>query len=284
MGQVRTFVLLVGLTLILVWLGGIFGGRIGATTAFIFALLMNFIVYYNSDRLILSMYRAKELEEDEFPWLHAIVKELSERMGIPTPKVFVIPQPSPNAFATGRSPEHSSIAVTDGLLKLLTREEIKGVLGHELSHIKHRDTLIQTIAASIAGAISMLAFWMRWGAIFGGDDENGVPPLLLLLLSILAPLSAVIIQMSISRNREYMADTGGAKVSGNPLYLANALRKLESYKEYYPLESNPATSPLFIVHPFSGKNLLSSLFSTHPPTEERIRRLESMALQEGGKT
>ena len=271
------------MTLLLVLLGGVFGGRGGATIAFVFALIMNFVVYYNSDRLILAMYRAKKLEEDELPWLHEIIRELAERMRIPTPKLYIVPQPSPNAFATGRSPGHASVAVTAGLVKLLNREEIEGVLGHELAHVKHRDTLIQTVAASIAGAISMLAFWMRWGAIFGGDDDNGASPLLLILLSVLAPLAALLIQMSISRNREYMADAGGAKVCGNPIYLANALKKLESYKESYPLEANPATSPLFIVHPFSGKSFLSSLFSTHPPTEERIKRLESMALREGGK-
>ena len=283
MNQLKTFLLLSSLTLILVFLGGIFAGKGGATIAFVFALIMNLLVYYHSDRLILSIYKAKEIKESDLPWLHDIVRELSRKLHIPKPKIFAIPQVSPNAFATGRDPQHSSVAVTEGLLKLLNRKEITGVLGHELSHIKHRDTLIQTVAASIAGAISMLAFWMRWGAFFGDDDNSGSSPILLLVLSILAPIAALIIQMSISRTREFMADKGGADASGNPLYLASALKKLESYKKDYPLNSNPAVSPLFIVHPFSGENFFSSLFSTHPPTGERIKRLEAMASQQGGK-
>ncbi len=223
------------------------------------------------------MYRAKEISRDTLPWLHNMVEEMAERLSIPKPRIYLIPHPSPNAFATGRNPQVSAIAVTQGILNLLSPEELKGVLGHELSHIKHRDTLVQTIAASIAGAISMLAYWLRWSAILGREDENRLPPFLLLIVSLLAPIAALIIQMSISRTREYLADEGGARVSGDPLYLARALRKLETYREKLPLQANPSTAPLFIVHPFSSRDLLSNLFSTHPPIEERIRRLERMA-------
>jgi len=282
MNHLKTFLLLAILTLLLIWIGGFFGGRNGALMAFIFTLCMNSIFYFFSDRIVLNMYRAEEIPPEELPWLHNIVEDLAQRMGIPKPRVYLIPHPSPNAFATGRSPSCAAVAVTQGLLKLLNPEEIKGVIGHELSHIKHRDTLIQTVAVSVAGAISMLAYWLRWRAIFGDDDERGVSPFFLLMVSILAPIAALIVQMSISRTREYLADEGGARACGNPLYLANALRKLASYTQRIPLDTNPSTAPLFIVHPFSSEDWIANLFSTHPPIEERIRRLELMAREEGG--
>ncbi len=284
MNQFKTFILMLGLTMILVLLGGVIGGRGGATFAFLIALGLNFLTYYHSDRIVLAIYRAQELKRNEAPWLHDLVEDLSQRMGIPKPRIYLIPQPAPNAFATGRSPKVGCVAVTEGLLRILDEEEIRGVLGHELSHIKNRDTLIQTISASIAGAISMLAFWARWAAFLGGygDSEERGNPFFLLLISILAPLAALIVQMAISRSREYLADERGGRACGNPLYLARALRKLAGYQEKYPMEVNPATSHLFIVNPLSGESFFSVLFSTHPPLQERIRRLEALASRPGG--
>ncbi|RLB07170.1 MAG: zinc metalloprotease HtpX [Deltaproteobacteria bacterium] len=281
MNQVKTYVLMVLLTILLVWIGSLLGGRNGAIFAFILAAAMNFGVYWFSDRIVLRMYRAQEVTEAEAPGLHRMVRELAQVAGLPMPKVYIIPNDAPNAFATGRNPQHAAVAVTSGIMKLLSDDELKGVLGHELSHIRHRDILIGTIAATIAGAISYVAAMARWGAIFGGfggdDDEGGAANLIaILVLTTLASIAAILIQMAISRSREYYADEGGARLAGNPLYLARALAKLDAGAKRIPMEVNPSTAHMFIVNPLRGGGI-QSLFSTHPPIEERIRRLEAMA-------
>jgi heat shock protein HtpX len=279
MNQMKTFILMALLTVLLVWLGNVVGGRGGALFALVFAGVMNFGVYWFSDRIILKMYRAKEVTEAEEPVLHRIVRELTLRAGLPMPKVYIIPQDAPNAFATGRNPEHAAVAVTTGIKGLLSEDELKGVLAHELSHISHRDILIGTIAATIAGAISWIASMARWSAIFGGGDDReggGMAQLVVMMvLTTLASLAAIMIQMAISRSREYLADQGGAKLAGNPLLLARALAKLDAKAQRVPLEANPSTAHMFIVNPLRGGGMLR-LFSTHPPIEERIRRLEAM--------
>jgi len=279
--QVKTIILLGLLTVLLVWIGGFFGQR-GMVTAFIFALAINFFAYWFSDRMVLAMYRAREVAENEAPVLYQTVRQLVQVADLPMPKIYIYDSANPNAFATGRNPQHAAIAVSSGLLDILTPEEIKGVLAHEMSHIKDRDILIATVAATLAAAITFLARMAQWAAMFGGGDrdrrEGGNPIALagLLLMAILAPIAALLVQMAISRSREYLADSQGAKISGNPLFLANALRKLETAGRRFPLRTaNPATSHLFIVQPFSAKGLFN-LFSTHPPMEERIARLESM--------
>ena len=281
MNQVKTYVLMVLLTILLVWIGSLLGGRNGAIFAFILAAAMNFGVYWFSDRIVLRMYRAQEVTEAEAPGLHRMVRELAQVAGLPMPKVYIIPNDAPNAFATGRNPQHAAVAVTSGIMKLLSDDELKGVLGHELSHIRHRDILIGTIAATIAGAISYVAAMARWGAIFGGfggdDDEGGAANLIaILVLTTLASIAAILIQMAISRSREYYADEGGGRLAGNPLYLARALAKLDAGAKRIPMEVNPSTAHMFIVNPLRGGGI-QSLFSTHPPIEERIRRLEAMA-------
>jgi heat shock protein HtpX len=241
---------------------------------------MNFGVYWFSDRIVLKMYRAQAVTEAQEPKLHRIVRELALRSGMPMPKVYIIPQDAPNAFATGRNPQHAAVAVTTGIMKLLNEEELKGVLAHELSHIRHRDILIGTIAATIAGAISMIASMARWGAIFGGGDDReggGAAQLVIMLvLTTLASIAALLIQLAISRSREYHADEGGAQLAGNPLYLAKALAKLDAGAKRIPMQVNPSTAHMFIVSPLTRKGV-QGLFSTHPPIEERIRRLEHMA-------
>jgi heat shock protein HtpX len=238
---------------------------------------MNFFAYFFSHKIVLSMYRAKEVTEAEAPELYSMVRRLTQRAGLPMPKVYIIESEQPNAFATGRSPKHGVVAVTTGIMRILSREELEGVIGHELAHIKHRDILISTVAATIAGAISYLAQMAMWASIFGrNDDEEGSHPIVALLMMIIAPIIAMIIQLAISRAREYAADEGGAKIAGNPLYLANALRKLHYASQAIPMEANPGTAHLFIVNPLSGRNLMK-LLSTHPPIEERIERLEAMA-------
>jgi heat shock protein HtpX len=226
------------------------------------------------------MYRAQEISESDAPDLFRIVREIAQRSGIPMPKVYIIPEETPNAFATGRNPQHAAVAVTQGILRLLSPEELQGVLAHELGHVRHRDTLIMTVAATIAGALSYLAHMAMWGAMFGGrsdDDDDGGSPLGGLLAIIIAPIAAALIQMAISRSREYMADEEGARLSGNPLALASALRKIEAWSQRIPIHSGtPATAHLFIINPFSAGGL-RTLFSTHPSTEDRIRRLEEMA-------
>ncbi len=279
MNNIKTLFLLVTLTLVLVWAGGALGGKQGMTIALIFALGINFISYWFSDKIVLRMYRAKQVTEAEAPDLYSIVRSLVQKAGMPMPKVYMMDQEQPNAFATGRNPNHAAVAVTTGIMRILTREELQGVIGHELSHIKNRDILISTIAATIAGAISYLAQMAQWAMIFGGhrgDDDEGGSPIAAFVMMIVGPIAAMIIQMAISRSREYAADSGGAEIAGNPRYLAGALRKLHMASQKIPMHANPATSHMFIVNPFSGGGIVK-LFSTHPPIEERIARLESMS-------
>lgn len=280
MNRFKTFFLMTVLTVILVGLGSIIGGQSGAMIAFMMALVMNFISYWFCDRIVLAMYGAKQVSEQDAPALYRTVASLAQRASIPMPKVFLIENDSPNAFATGRNPEHGVVAVTTGIMRITTDQELEGVLAHELSHIKHRDILIQSVAATLAGAITMIASWARFAAFFGGggdDDEGGGNILAVILFSVIAAFAAMLIQLAISRSREYLADEGGASLSGNPLYLAGALRKLNAGVARNPMnDANPSTAPLFIVNPFSAGGVLS-LFSTHPPVEERIKRLEEMA-------
>jgi heat shock protein HtpX len=279
MNQFKTFLLMLVLTGLFILVGTAIGGRNGAIYAFIFAALMNFFAYWFSDKIVLRMYGAKEVSQSEAPELYGIVAELTSKASLPMPKVYIIENDTPNAFATGRNPEHAAVAVTSGILRILSKEELMGVIGHELSHIRHRDILISSIAATIAGAISMLASMARWGAIFGfgrsDDDERGGNILFVLLFTMVASIAAMVIQMAISRSREYLADEGGAHLS-NPLSLAKALGKLEIAAQRIPMDANPSTAHMFIVNPLRGGGVLS-LFSTHPPIEERIARLEEMA-------
>ncbi|TET70303.1 MAG: zinc metalloprotease HtpX [Candidatus Zixiibacteriota bacterium] len=277
MNGVKTAVLLTILTVILLLVGQAMGGKGGMTVALIFALGINFISYWFSDKIVLAMYRARQISEADNPRLYSLVRSVSQKASLPMPRLYIIPSESPNAFATGRNPDNAAVAVTEGILKALDDEELEGVLSHEFAHIRNRDILIQTIAATIAGAISYLAFMARWAAFFRGgrdDDKGGI--LGLLAVAILAPIAAVVVQMAISRSREYAADEGAARISHKPLSLANALEKLHAYSRKVPLAAQPATAHLFIVNPLSGRGL-ASLFSTHPPLEERIKRLEALA-------
>jgi heat shock protein HtpX len=279
MNVIKTTVLMTGLTLLFILVGGILGGQSGMVMAFILACVMNLGTYWFSDKIVLRMYGAQEVSPAQAPQLYGLVKELSLQSHMPMPKVYIIPQEAPNAFATGRNPQHAAVAVTEGIMKILSREELAGVLAHELAHIKHRDILIGSIAATIAGAISMLANMAQWAMIFGGrrdEDEGGSHPLVAIAMMIIAPITAMLIQMAISRSREYLADEGGARISGNPLYLADALKKLHKGAQAIPMEANPATAHMFIVNPLTGGGLMK-LFSTHPPMEERVKRLERMA-------
>jgi heat shock protein HtpX len=281
MNQAKTFLLMVVLTVILVGLGSVIGGKSGATLAFGIALVMNLVSYWFSDRIVLAMYHAKQVSESQAPELFGLVASLTQRAAIPMPKVYIIEDDSPNAFATGRNPEHGVVAVTTGIMRILNRQELEGVLAHEISHIKHRDILISTIAAALAGAITMLANWARWSLFFGGrgsdGDNRGGNIISVIIFSVIATFAAMLVQLAISRSREYLADQGGADLAGNPLSLANALRRLEAGVSRNPMQdANPSTAHMFIVNPFSKKGALS-LFSTHPPMEERIRRLEEMA-------
>jgi len=269
----KTGLLLATLSAILLLIGQALGGQMGLVVAFGFAVVMNFGSYWFSDRIVLRMYRANEVGP-EHP-LYRVVQKLSMKGGLPMPKVFLIPTQSPNAFATGRNPQHASVAATEGLLRMLNEEELEGVMSHELSHVAHRDILIQSVAATIGAAIMMLASMARWAAIFGvggRDDRNG-SPLALLATALVAPLAATIIQAAISRSREFAADEAGAKLAGHPRGLASALRKIEAAVQRAPLAANPATAHLFIMAPFSGAAGVMSLFSTHPPTDVRIERL-----------
>ncbi len=281
MNQAKTFFLMVILTIIFVALGSLIGGQNGAMLAFAIALVMNLVTYWFSDRIVLAMYHAREASEREAPELYATVASLSQKASIPMPRVYIIDEDSPNAFATGRNPAHAVVAVTTGILRLLTRQELEGVLAHELSHVKHRDILVSTVAAAMAGAITMLANFARFTAIFGGgrdsDEEGGGNIFTVIIFSIIAAFAAMLIQLAISRSREYYADEGGAQLTGNPLFLANALRKLQMGVSRVPMQdANPSTAHMFILNPFSAKGVLA-LFSTHPPIEERIERLEEMA-------
>ena len=278
MNNIKTLVLLMTLTLILVWAGGAMGGKQGMTIALIFALAMNFFAYWFSDKIVLKMYKAREVKESEAPDLYNIVRMLSRKAEMPMPRVYMIDEEQPNAFATGRNPKHAAVAVTTGIMRILSREELQGVIGHELAHVRNRDILVSTIAATIAGAISYLAQMAQWAMIFGGnrgDDEEGGSPVAAFVMMIVGPIAAMIVQMAISRSREYAADKGGAEIAGNPRYLAGALRKLHTASQKIHMDANPSTSHMFIVNPLSGGGILK-LFSTHPPIEERIARLESM--------
>ena len=280
MNSLKTVALMAALTALLVWAGNAIGGQSGMFIAFGVAMVMNFGSYWFSDKIVLRMYNAREATEREAPELYSMVRQLAQRAQLPMPKVYLIPGEQPNAFATGRNPEHAAVAATEGIMRMLSREELSGVMGHELAHIKNRDILIGTIAATAAGAISMLANMAQWAMIFGGgrsDDDEGGNPIAGLLMIILAPLAAMLIQMAISRSREYIADADGARLAGNPRYLSSALRKLHNAAQQIPMAAaTPATAHMFIVSPLSGG--IASLFSTHPPMEKRIEKLESMHL------
>ncbi|AMM53724.1 zinc metalloprotease HtpX [Pyrococcus kukulkanii] len=280
---VRTGVLMAFLTALLVGIGYLVGGRGGMIIAFTLALFMNFISYWYSDSIVLSWYNARIVSEEEAPELHRIVEKLAMQAGIPKPRVAIVPTMTPNAFATGRDPKHAVVAVTEGLLHILNRDELEGVIAHEISHIKNRDTLIQTIAAVMAGAIMILVDFARWSLWFGAYDEDrdsgNIVGLILAIL--LAPIAAMLIQLAISRSREYLADETGARISGKPHALASALLKIEQAIRYRPMrEGNPATAHMFIVNPFRGIDF-AELFSTHPPTEKRIERLRKIAMEMG---
>jgi heat shock protein HtpX len=271
----KTAFLLTALTLLLMFVGRVFGGQNGMLIALIFAAMLNFVSYFYSDKIALAMYRAKPVTREELPRVYQVVERLTQKIGIPMPKIYVIPADSPNAFATGRNPNHASVAVTQGILNLLNDEELEGVLAHELGHVRNRDILISSIAATVAGAITYLAEIARWGMIFGGyerdrDSRGGGFGALLMLL--LAPVAAALIQLAVSRSREYQADETGAHFTGNPYALASALAKLDAYSKRLPLQATPSTAHLFIVQPFLGMSM-GSLFSTHPPIAKRIERL-----------
>ncbi|WP_028373567.1 zinc metalloprotease HtpX [Legionella lansingensis] len=278
MNNIRTFILLAALTALLLVIGNLLGGQTGFIFALVFAVIMNFGAYWFSDTIVLRMYDAQPLDPNH-P-VYTIVSQLAKKAQIPMPKVYAVDNPTPNAFATGRNPQHASIAVTTGLLNRLTPEELTGVLAHEMSHVTHRDTLISVIAATLAGAISGIANMFMWTSMFTHGDEDRPNPIVAILMMILAPLAAAMVQMAVSRSREYEADAGGAKLCGQPLWLASALGKLEvanQQGQFQQAEAHPTTAHLFIVNPLSGEGL-ANLFATHPPIAERIKRLQEMAL------
>lgn len=278
MNTLKVWLLMGTLSIILVFLGGAIGGQSGAMLFFIIAMAMNFFSYFYSDKLAIKMTKSYPVSEEEAPELYEMVKRLSRRAGIPMPKVYITPSDQPNAFATGRNYNHSAVAVTEGLLRLLNKQELEGVMAHELAHIKNRDVLVGTIAAALAGAISMMASAFQWAAIFGmgrSDDEEGGSMAGGLIMAFIAPIAAMIIQMAISRSREYMADATGAQIAGNTDGLSNALLKLESGAQRIPMQVNPGTSHLFIINPLSGASM-AKLFSTHPPIQERVEKLRQM--------
>jgi heat shock protein HtpX len=281
----KTFILLAGLTVLLLLIGQALGGRQGLYFALFMALIMNFIGYWFSDKIALAMSGAKEVSINEAPDLHQMVEKLAVQAGVPKPRVYIIPQDTPNAFATGRNPEHAAVAVTQGILRILRPEELEGVLAHELSHVRNRDILISSVAAVIAGAISYLATMAQWGAFLGmgrsDDDEGGGGGnmIAVLLMAIVAPIAAMLIQMAISRSREYAADATGAKIIGTGRPLANALVKLEEYNKQIPMQVNPAQAQMYIVNPLSAEGF-TRLFSTHPPIQERVARLMAMGPQD----
>jgi heat shock protein HtpX len=280
---IKTGVLLAALTSLVVLIGGAVGGQQGLLIAFVLALAMNLGSYWFSDRIVLSMYGAQPIEEAQAPDLYRTIRRLATRAGIPLPRVYLIRGDTPNAFATGRNPQHAAVAVTEGAMRVLDEEELEGVLAHELSHVKNRDTLTMTIAATLAGVITYLAQMAQWAAIFGmgrrdDEEQGGGGAIGALLMAILAPIAALLIQMAISRAREFEADATGARLVGNPWGLAKALEKLEMASKMVPMNASPATAHLFIVNPLKGEGLLA-LFSTHPPIQERIARLRAMAVR-----
>lgn len=287
MNQFKTAFLLTALAGLFLVAGYAVGGRQGATIAFIFALVMNFGAYWFSDKIVLKMYKAREVDETTHPDLVRLVRDLATNANLPMPRVYIIPTMTPNAFATGRDPSHAAVAATEGIMRILSRDELAGVMAHELTHVRNRDTLVQTVAATIAGAIGYIATMARYAMIFGGssrdDDRGGAGALGALVAILVLPFVAMIIQMAISRSREYMADEGGAMVSGKPLGLASALAKLEQGAQAIPMDAAPATAHMFIVSPLTGGGLMS-LFSTHPSTADRIARLQALADQGVGIT
>jgi heat shock protein HtpX len=281
MNRLKTTLLLSLLTVLMVLMGSAIGGTTGMVFAFVMAAAMNFFSYWFSDRIVLSMYGARETGEHDHPAFYGLVRQLAMQAGLPMPKVYIIPSESPNAFATGRNPEHAAVAATEGILRILSPDELAGVMAHELAHVQNRDILVGTIAATFAGAISMIGNMLQWGALIGAgrsDDEEGNGGLIgSLVMAIIAPIAAMLIQMAVSRSREYLADETGARICGRPLALANALRRLHTASRMLPMqEARPATAHMFIVSPLTSGSLLR-LFSTHPPMEERIARLEAMA-------
>lgn len=278
--QLKTGLLLGLLTAIIILFGQMLGGQGGMVFAFILAIAMNVGSYWFSDKIVLRMYGAQELGPNDAPMLHSMVTELAGNAGLPMPKIYIIPEETPNAFATGRNPAHGVVAVTQGIMRLLSPEELKGVLAHEMGHIRNRDILIQSVAATLGGAIMMVANMVKWATLFGfgggGDDEDGGNPILAFALAIIAPIAAMLIQMAISRSREYLADETGARLAGNPEYLASALEKLDAYSRRIPMHhGDPSSAHMFIVNPFSAQSM-AGLFSTHPPMEDRVRRLRQM--------
>lgn len=278
MNTLKTTLLLTALTLCLVLIGSYFGGRNGMILAFAFAAAMNFFSYFYSDKLALAMYRAQPVTREELPRAYQVVERMTQRIGLPMPKIYVIPSDSPNAFATGRNPQHASVAVTQGILNLLNDDELEGVLAHELGHVRNRDILTSSIAATLAGAITMLARMGYWASLFGGyggdgRDRNRGGGLGALFMLILAPIAATLIQLAISRSREYEADATGAHITGNPYALASALEKLDAYSKRLPMQASPSTAHLFIVAPLLSGSDFAGLFSTHPPIAKRIERL-----------
>lgn len=273
----KTAFLLTLLTLLLMFIGRAFGGQNGMILALVFAAIMNFVSYFFSDKIALAMYRAQPVSREDLPRVYQVVERLTQKIGIPMPKIYVIPTDSPNAFATGRNPSHASVAVTQGILNLLNDEELEGVLAHELGHVNNRDILISSVAATVAGAITMLASMGRWAMFFGGmgdrDDRDRSGGIAALLMLILAPIAATLIQLAVSRSREYQADASGAHYTGNPYALASALAKLDSYSRRLPMQASPSTAHLFIIQPLLGGMSFGNLFSTHPPIAKRIERL-----------
>ena len=276
--QLKTLLLMAGLSAVLIVMGSALGGRQGIVIALVLAVIMNIGSFWFSDKIVLSMYRAQELSPEDAPMVHQIVEELAGRAGVPKPRLFIVPQEAPNAFATGRDPEHGVIAVTDGIMRLLPPEQLRGVLAHEMAHIAHRDILTQTVAGGLGSAITAIANMLQFSMIFGGsrDEDGNSNPLAAIAMMILGPLAATLIQMAISRRREYMADAAGAEYCGDPLALAGALNNLDAYSRHIAMQANPATENMFIVSPLSG-DTMRRMFSTHPPMEERIANLQEMA-------
>jgi heat shock protein HtpX len=278
----KTAVLLAALTALLLLIGDFLGGAQGMVVAFVFALLINFGSYWFSDRIVLAMYGAQPVDEAAAPEIYRVVRTLTSRAGLPMPRVYIIPEDTPNAFATGRNPTHAAVAVTQGILRVLSEDELEGVLAHELSHVKNRDTLTMTLAATLAGAVTMVARMAGYAVMFGGrrsdDEDSGGSAIGAIVMMIVAPIAAILIQLAISRAREFQADASGARMAGRPWGLAKALEKLDIASKLAPMDATPATAHLFIVNPLRGAGGLSTLFSTHPPIEERIARLRAMSL------